>query len=114
MTKPMPARLYLYLYLLFMAALSGAAAEPAFAPRERNLMPSDSPKIAQTGRSEPLPLPRDPNLAVREEFDMARTQNTVEAWELFIARHGEHRLAAEARKELGKLKPDRAAPPPAR
>lgn len=67
-------------------------------------MPSDPPKIAQARHSEPLPLPRDPDVAVREEFDAARASATIEAWELFLARHGDHRLAAEARKELDKIK----------
>ena len=71
-------------------------------------MPSDSPKLAQSGRSEPLPLPRDPDIAVKEEFDAARARATVEAWELFLARHGNHRLAAEARKELERLRQNRA------
>lgn len=70
-------------------------------------MPSDSRKTAQADRSEPLPLPRDPDIAVQEEFDAARARGTTEAWELFIARHGNHRLAAEARKELEKLRQKR-------
>ncbi len=64
---------------------------------------NDPTKIAQA-RSEPLPLPRDPDVAVQEEFDAARAAGTAKGWELFIARHGDHRLAAEAVKELGKLK----------
>ena len=55
-------------------------------------------------RSTPLPLPRDPEVAVREEFEIASTRGTAEAWQLFISRHGGHRLAAEARKELERLK----------
>jgi hypothetical protein len=86
----------------------GATAQPVFALNERMSMPSDSPKLAQSGRSEPLPLPRDPDIAVKEEFDAARAHATVEAWELFLARHGNHRLAAEARKELERLRQNRA------
>ena len=71
-------------------------------------MPPDKPKIAQSGRSEPLPLPRDPDIAVQEEFDAARARATAEGWELFLARHGNHRLAAEARKELERLRQNRA------
>ena len=69
---------------------------------------SDPNRTAQN-RSEPLPLPRDPDIAVREEFEAARAQNTVGSWELFIARHGDHSLAVQARKELEKLqkKPSR-------
>ena len=69
-------------------------------------MPKSKDRLAQT-HSETLPLPRDPDIAVREEFDRARAQNTGQAWELFIARHGDHRLAAEARKELEKLRQKR-------
>lgn len=107
MTKALPTTLYLYSYLSFIAAVSGAAAEPAFAPRERTSMPHDPSKIAQAERSETLPLPRDPDIAVQEEFDIAQKRGTREAWELFIARHSDHRLAAEARKELAKLKQQR-------
>lgn len=68
----------------------------------------DSTKVAQSQRSEPLPLPRDPDVAVQEEFEAARANGTVAAWELFLARHGGHRLAADAAKELKKLKPSPA------
>jgi hypothetical protein len=92
---------------MFLSWVMGSAlAEPA--PVEGHLMPKDKPKLAQSGRSEPLPLPRDPDIAVKEEFDAARARATVEAWELFLARHGNHRLAAEARKELERLRQNRA------
>ncbi len=64
----------------------------------------DPAKIAQSQRSEPLPLPRDPDVEVQEEFDAARAGGTVKGWELFLARHGNHRLAADAAKELQQLK----------
>jgi hypothetical protein len=104
MNRSLTRLLRVYLFLSF--ATGCAAAQPA--PVERNLMPPDKPKIAQSGRSEPLPPPRDPDIAVREEFDAARARATTEAWELFLARHGEHRLAAEARKELERLRQSRA------
>ena len=63
----------------------------------------DSAKMAQSQRSERLPLPRDPDVAVQEEFDAARAGGTAKAWKLFLARHGDHRLAADAAKELKKL-----------
>ncbi|HEY8268318.1 MAG TPA: hypothetical protein VIG34_06625 [Xanthobacteraceae bacterium] len=66
---------------------------------------SDDPiLLAQNKRSEPLPLPRDPEIAVREEYDLAKGRGTVEAFELFIARHPNHALATEARRELERLK----------
>lgn len=46
---------------------------------------------------------RDPDIAVQEEFDAARRADTVKAWELFIARHPDHRLAKEAQQELRRL-----------
>jgi hypothetical protein len=100
MNRSLPRLFYVYLFL--SSAMGCAIAQPA--PGLENLMPPEKPKIAQSGRSEPLPLPRDPDIAVREEFDAARARGTIEAWELFIARHGNHRLAAEARKELERLK----------
>lgn len=53
------------------------------------------------------PRPRDPKLAVKEEFEMARREGTREAFELFIARHPESPLAAEARRLLERLHPRR-------
>ena len=106
MNKSLPPQLYLYSFLSFVAVLGGTM-ELALAQGERTAMFPDSPKITQADRSEPLPLPRDPNAAVQEEFDAARARATPQAWELFLARHGSHRLAADARKELEKLRQDR-------
>jgi hypothetical protein len=59
-------------------------------------------------RSTDLPRPRDPEIAVREELDGARRARTVEAYDLFLARHGDHQLASLARRErLALLKPGR-------
>jgi hypothetical protein len=54
-------------------------------------------------RSTELPRPRDPDIAVQEELDAARRARTVAAYDLFIARHGDHRLAAVARRERAAL-----------
>jgi len=81
-----------------MLALSIAAADERGVPVTK----SDPNRTAQS-RSDPLPLPRDPDIAVREEFEAARAKDTVASWELFIARHGDHPLAAQAKKELEKL-----------
>ena len=64
----------------------------------------DPSRLMQGQRSEPLPLPRDPEIAVREEYDLAKGRGTAEAFELFIARHPNHTLVAEARRELELLK----------
>jgi hypothetical protein len=64
----------------------------------------DPTRLAQDRHGEPLPRPRDPELAVREEYDLAKGRGTAEAFELFIARHPSHTLVAEARRELERLK----------
>jgi len=50
-----------------------------------------------------MPPARDPQLAVEEEYQMARRQNTVQSLELFIARHPDSPLAARARADLRSL-----------
>lgn len=64
----------------------------------------DPSRLTQDRRSEPLPLPRDPEIAVREEYDLAKGRGTAEAFELFIARHPNHALVAYARRELEQVK----------
>jgi hypothetical protein len=49
------------------------------------------------------PPARDPAIAVAEEYQLARQQGTVQALELFIARHGDHPLAEKARADLRRL-----------
>ncbi len=46
---------------------------------------------------------RDGNIAIREELDAARRAATVEAYDLFIARHRDHPLAQIAREERQRL-----------
>lgn len=50
-----------------------------------------------------LPPPRDPQLAVQEEFDGAKQKGTIAAWQLFLARHPDNIMAAPARRELNRL-----------
>jgi hypothetical protein len=40
---------------------------------------------------------RDPQIAVQEEFDAAARAGTLEAWDLFLARHPDNPLADRAR-----------------
>ena len=61
-------------------------------------------RFSQISRDETLPPPRDPELAVREEYELAR--KSAETLALFIARHADHPLAVEARRELEQLKRD--------
>lgn len=55
--------------------------------------------MSQNERPVPtMPLPRDPAMAVKEEFDIAKRKATREAFDLFIARHPNSPLADEARR----------------
>ena len=51
-----------------------------------------------------MPLARNPEIAVEEEYNIARRRGTAEALELFIARHPEGPLAERARAELRQMK----------
>lgn len=57
----------------------------------------------KAGRSPSMPMARDPAAAVAEEYEAARRKGTREAFELFIARHGDDPLAEQARAELKRL-----------
>jgi len=54
-------------------------------------------------RSTDQPRPRDGNVAIQEELDAARRARTVAAYDLFLARHGDHPLARVARRERDQL-----------
>ncbi len=54
------------------------------------------------------PLPRDGNVAIKEELCAARRTGTAEAYQLFIARHPGHALAVVARRELSELRSKKA------
>jgi len=58
---------------------------------------------AKAGPAPSMPMARDPSIAVAEEYDAARRTGTREAFELFIARHGDDPLAGQARAELKRL-----------
>lgn len=58
---------------------------------------------AEAGRAPSMPMGRDPAAAVAEEYEVARRTGTREAFELFIARHGDDKLAEQARAELKRL-----------
>jgi hypothetical protein len=51
-----------------------------------------------------VPPARDGNIAIQQEFDQARKADRVEAFELFLARHPDHPLAAAARREIDRLR----------
>ncbi|WP_158667610.1 hypothetical protein [Bradyrhizobium guangdongense] len=57
----------------------------------------------EAGRAPSMPMARDPAVAVAEEYEAARRKGTREAFELFIARHGDDPLAEQARADLKRL-----------
>ncbi len=65
---------------------------------------SSSAPANQMGKdAEMMETPPDPDKAVLSEYRMLAARGTVEAYELFIARHPDHPLADDARKKLKKL-----------
>lgn len=50
-----------------------------------------------------LPLPRDGEFAILEQYEHAKKQNTRAAYELFIARNADHKLAQNAAKKIEDL-----------
>ena len=76
-------------WLILILAAAGAGA-PASAPQAEAL-PTSIP-------------PRDGNVAIQEELDAARRARSLAAYDLFLARHREHPLAAAARREREALR----------
>lgn len=74
-------------------ALAGLALAGAHAPEGAEMTGQRPP------RSTGLPLPRDGDIAIREELDAARRTGTLAAYDLFLARHPGHKLARTARRE---------------
>src|SRR4051812_23619264 len=54
--------------------------------------------------SRTTPPARDPQLAVQEEYQLARQRGTAQALELFIARHPDSPFADKARADLAAIK----------
>ncbi len=50
-----------------------------------------------------VPPARDGDIAIRQELDAARKAATPAAYDLFIARHPDHPLSGEARREREQL-----------
>lgn len=80
---------------VMLLALTGAACPKETEVTNRDLRSTDQPR------------PRDGNVAIAEELEAARRAGTIEAYELFIARHPDHPLAGAARRELDALRPRR-------
>lgn len=85
--------------LLFLLAL--AVSDPAGPPPPKDAPVTDSK--AGPGHSPDHIPARDGDVAIRQEFEAAARANTVEAWNLFIARHPGHALIETARAERRKL-----------
>ncbi len=79
----------LALLVLVLAAYPDTNGDPAM---------SDTP--ARGGENRPA---RDGNIAIRQEFDAAVAENSIESYEFFIARHPDHPLAALAREHLAAI-----------
>jgi hypothetical protein len=60
-------------------------------------------EVPRARRGDSVPPARAPSLAVAEEYELARQKGTAQAFELFIARHGDDPLAARARADLRRL-----------
>ncbi len=67
------------------------------------LMAAAAPPADHREGSSDMRRARDGNIAIQEELDAARRAAAVEAYDLFIARHPEHPLAAIAREERRRL-----------
>jgi hypothetical protein len=73
---------------------------------EEQLIMAQKTQADDIGKGAPartVPPARDPSIAVAEEYELARRKGTAEAFELFIARHGDDPLAEKARAELKRL-----------
>ena len=64
-------------------------------------IPSGGVAAGMAERAHPAPLAphRDGNVAIAEELDAARRAGTIAAYDLFLARHSDHKLARIARRE---------------
>lgn len=61
---------------------------------------AETPKLVPQTTTPPA---RDPQIAVEEEYQIARQQNTAQALELFIQRHPDNPLAEKARADLRRM-----------
>lgn len=62
---------------------------------------ADSPSTKQ---ATPMQRARDPEIAVKEEYDDAMKKRTIEALEMFLQRHPDSPLAERARLEIVSLR----------
>jgi hypothetical protein len=72
--------------------------------RDSTLSKTANAGDGQQTPSRTTPPARDPQLAVQEEYQLARQRGTAQALELFIARHPDSPLAEKARADLAAMK----------
>ncbi len=82
--------------LLAIAPLLALALTGAACPAPADMAPDRQPQGT-------VPPARDGDIAIAEELEAARRAGTVEAYDLFIARHENHPLVAIARQERERL-----------
>ena len=59
--------------------------------------------MTQNEKQDEIIRARDGNIAIQQELDAARKAATLEAYDLFLARHPQHPLAEVARRERAEL-----------
>lgn len=95
----MKTRCFGAIQTILAAFLSVIAGGDLLMPKKANAgQQSDVP------RDRSMPPARDPQIAVAEEYEIARRRGTAEAFEMFIARHPDSALADQARSELKRMK----------
>ena len=72
--------------------------------RDSTLSKTANAGDGQQAPSRTTPPARDPQLAVQEEYQLARQRGTAQALELFIARHPDSPLAEKASADLAAMK----------
>jgi len=92
--------------VILLGADPGSASASGKTPAMQNA--ASDPATTEPART--TPAPRDPKIAVAEEFELARQRGTAEALELFIFRHPDDPLAEQARdliRQVGNKPNDR-------
>jgi hypothetical protein len=100
MTRYAECRVLFFATALFVAAISLIDPDRMFLEGQISMAKSATADEAKAVRERTTPPARDPKIAVQEEYETARQRGTVEALELFIARHPDDPLAGKARADL--------------
>ena len=91
-----------------IASCSSSMTDTPMGENETSIQPNEvsmpeqvsNDRIASTGAN----TARDGNVAIIEEFEHFKSKGTIEAMELFIARHPDHVLVKDARTYINQLK----------